>query len=198
MHLTVKPRRSFFDQEQPKTRHLLSSAVEINSPGSQSESITTLLSTLPPSVITNYSHQLREYLVSNTPLMINGKYKSDDWQSHESYGEAYAANVQLKENAREIARENARRLSKPRKSFSDILPDSDEMSLLTLALGLIWLIALGVLAYKQHWWYFAGTVVVFVPITILEIFIQKLPKIVRLICLYLTILTAISATVYFV
>ncbi|MFV2948994.1 hypothetical protein [Pseudomonas japonica] len=136
--------------------------------------------------------------MSNTPLMINGKYVSNDWQSHDSYGDAYAANVRLQENAREDARQKARRLSSPKKSLIDILPDSDEMSLLTLALLLIWLVALGIFGYKQYWWYFTGTVVMFIPITILEICIQKLPRIVRTTSLYLTIITVFSAVVFFV
>jgi len=107
--------------------------------------------------------------VSDQPPLIDGEYLSNDGGLHETYSAAYAANLRLAERKRRYGK-----ISNPWNA-ADLL-DENDISLITYALSTLWLLALCVLGFNHHWWRFLGTLTLFLPIVILEVLIQKLPR----------------------
>lgn len=126
--------------------------------------------------------------MAKEPMVINGKYYSDDGWTHDTYGEALAANIRLQENQERY---------RPAKRWdgSGVL-DGSELSPVTLVLTLVWLAALCLLGYYSRWWYFAGVAVFIVPILLLEAFIQSLSKRIRVTCFCISLFLMFGGLCY--
>lgn len=127
--------------------------------------------------------------MTNIPPLIDGKYISDDHGSHDTYPEALAANQRLAERNRLYGK-----ISNPWNA-ADLL-DENEISTITYALSTILILALCVVGYNHQWWRFIGFLSLFIPIILLEILIQRIPKQLRKILLLTIIVLGLSTILY--
>ena len=127
--------------------------------------------------------------MSNIPLLINGKYISEDGSSHDTYSEAFAANLRLAERKRQYGK-----ISNPWNAV-DLL-DENDISFITYALSIIWFLALCILGYNHHWWRFTGVFALFIPILLLEILVQRIPKTFRTLFFLVSVITTLLLILY--
>lgn len=127
--------------------------------------------------------------MSNIPPVVNGKYISNDGYLHDTYAEAFAANLRLAERKKRYGK-----ISNPWNA-ADLL-DENDISFITYALGTIWLLALCVLGYNHQWWRFIGVASLFVPILLLEILVQRIPKTFRKILFLVSTIAILLLVLY--